>query len=212
MTTAVQTLGRQRWSTDRIIAEIHYRCRHGRAVNAQVVQRDDSRLFSAGRRHFGSWNNALRAAGIEVPSRQEKQRLPRGHWTRTRVVAGIKQRHQAGDALYAHALHQQHNQLIAAATYHFGSWAEALRAAGLDPEAIRVTKRRSAGTIIEEICGMAELGADLSDAAVRRRNRALHGAAERYFGSWRTAVAFALETARRATMDEVAQTVTEATR
>lgn len=191
--TSSSANNRQRWSRQRVVAAIEHRYRTGLSVNAQAVQSDDSRLFSAGRRHFGSWAAALAAAQVPAPSRRGQARYPRGHWSKERVIRAIRNHAHQGEPLHAHAMHQRNNRLIAAATYHFGSWSTALRAAGLDPNSVRATKRRSPSSIVEEIRQLAAKGHDLSAAAARRHMRALHGAAERYFGSWHAAVEQSLD-------------------
>ncbi len=191
MTTSVSTRNRQErqtWSPARVIQAIQARHRAGLPVNPQCLHRDDSRLLAAGRRYFGSWSAALKAAHVPVPRRNIHKRHPRGHWTRERLIHAITHHAREGDPLHAHAMQRLNNRLVSAATYHFGSWAEALRQAGFDADAIRATRRHSPDTVLEEIRLMMARGADLRDSAMRRHNRSLYNAAQTHFGSWRKAV------------------------
>lgn len=128
---------RQVWTAQRVIEKIQERHQAGQPVNVQRVHCEDSPLLAAGRRYFGSWTAALRAAKVPIPPRRHHRRHPRGHWTRERLIQSIQHHAKAGDPLHAHAMQKRNNSLISAATYHFGSWREALRHAGLDPDEIR---------------------------------------------------------------------------
>lgn len=85
-------------------------------------------------------------------------------------------------------MQKRHNSLVSAATYHFGSWSEALRHAGFDPDTVRGARRHSSESIIAEILILIGAQADLRDSAVRRHHRPLYWAAQKYFGSWRKAL------------------------
>jgi hypothetical protein len=76
------------------------------------------------------------------------------------------------------------NRLISAATYHFGSWHEALRQAGLDADSIRTRRPWTPESLLDEIRALVESGANSRDRAARRRYQALYAAARTHFGSW----------------------------
>lgn len=181
---------RHQWSCQEIIEKVRWRHQTGRPLNAQAVARDDSALLAAARRYFGHWNRCLEASGIDPAScRPRRIRRPPGYWTRERIVASIRHYAEQDHPLHAHYMQQTDNALLAAATYHFGSWAEALEAAGLDPQQIRRTTPRSAEQIIEAIQAIAASDrSQLRDSVARRHHRALYGAAQTYFGSWAVAV------------------------
>lgn len=62
------------WSKERVVDALGLRVREGKALNAWAVSRDDSRLYSAGRRYFGNWDTVMRAAGLE-PAEYRRRRL-----------------------------------------------------------------------------------------------------------------------------------------
>jgi hypothetical protein len=53
------------WSKAKIIATIVQRQRSGKPLGYAAVRRDNPRLVSAAEAYFGSWGNALHAAGID---------------------------------------------------------------------------------------------------------------------------------------------------
>lgn len=179
----------QAWSQERIIEAIKARHHNHLGLNAQAVALEDSRLIAAGRRLFGCWKNALLAAGIEPDSvRPSVARRPRGTWSRDVVITEIKRHAIKTHQLNAYAMQQVDNPLMSAATYYFGSWADALRAAGIDAESVRRNQPRDPQQIVAEIQDNARTSESLRDFEVRAHNRALYGAAQKYFGSWHQAV------------------------
>ena len=124
-------------------------------------------LNSAARRLFGSWNEALEAAGIRI----------KGCWCRQRVLAELQSASDEGRSRgpYLHA----------AARRYFGSMKAAVAAAGLDPD----ERKWSRELVIEAIQDRHVQGLSLSSG--RCREGGLAPAARRYFGGWRSALAAA---------------------
>lgn len=89
-------------------------------------------LASAIRNYVGSFERARRLA--RMPSPAPRALGERERWDEDRVVSVIVQRHRAGEAL---AYKQVPSKLVDAALYYFGSWREAIAAAGLDYGTIR---------------------------------------------------------------------------
>jgi len=58
-----------------------------------------------------------------------------GTWTPQRVLDAIRERQQDGKPISFIGTRDDDGALVAAARRHFGSWAEALKAAAVDPEA-----------------------------------------------------------------------------
>nr|WP_243239694.1 hypothetical protein [Sulfobacillus harzensis] len=112
----------------------------------------------------------------------------RGYWTNDLLLQEIRRHAANGDPLYAHAMQAIDNCLVSAATYHFGSWADALEAAGFDPDAIRATRRHTAASVMEEIQRLLRSGAEVGDTVVRRHDYTLYRAAQKFFGTWQKAV------------------------
>jgi hypothetical protein len=60
------------WTKDRIAKQIKKRYRDRLPLRSQAVKSDDSALFAAARRYFGSWTKALRAAGYTYSKIKER--------------------------------------------------------------------------------------------------------------------------------------------
>jgi len=155
-----------------------------RPLNAHAVQRDEATLASAASRWFRSWDEALEAAGIDPT--QWRRRVPT--WNRKRIVQTIQRLHADGFKLNHAAL--KRNSVTRAATVLFGSWDNGLRAAGLDPDEIRLYRKPwTADEVLLEIqrkmrAGEALNARDVSPYSLRRRGRL-------FFGSWDAALAAA---------------------
>jgi hypothetical protein len=78
------------------------------------------RVDSAARRNFGSWSNAIIAAGVE-PSRRK--------WWRDVIASQIQERVKSGNSLKAKDA--ENINLSTASRRFFGSWPIALEAAGV---------------------------------------------------------------------------------
>jgi hypothetical protein len=102
----------------------------------------DSALVVSARQQFGSWLTALKAAGIPRPKRRFSLTGPIPRYRDADAVRrGIRARRRAGLPLNNAAVSKgalRDLPLMNKAYEFFGSWPDALRAAGLDPDAIRL--------------------------------------------------------------------------
>jgi hypothetical protein len=161
-----------RWTKDRVIREILKLHETGKPR----VSRAQSNLTNAAKRLFGTWNNAVLAAGLE-PSRRRR-------WSPQRVLADL----QALDrqALLDRGLYDVDSRLVAAAWRYFGTLQNALVTAGvLAPgETIGRARRWTKQHVIEAIQDMYLAGGPVTSQV----DRGLNWAACSLFGSWRAAV------------------------
>jgi hypothetical protein len=116
-----------RWSPARVEAAIQSRVQADKPVNCLAVMKADQTLYHAARRYHGGWNQALRAAGIDPDS---VRAVPR-KWTPDRVIAELRRRAAAG--MDMHARCRLPASFARRARQFFGSWQQALEAAGVDP-------------------------------------------------------------------------------
>lgn len=168
----------EKWTRERVIREILTRESTGQKLSNSRRNGVDSKLYQAGSRVFGSWCNALLAAGISPALVRLTDR-----WPPEKILATIRSLSQKG------RLNQPYDNLVKAAQRRFGSWAKAVTAAGVDPAKIRRAPRWTREEIIEGILARALDNAPLASKKVRPRS--LSDAGAKIFGSWRAALAAA---------------------
>lgn len=122
------------WTRDAVLAAIRTWHAEGRPLT--VISRQDQGLYSAAKKLFGDWRSAVVAAGLK-PARQQ--------WTPDRVLEEIRLRYARGAALTSTRIFQDDPPLAGAGTRLFGTWREAVAAAGLSISAsMKPGKRNTA--------------------------------------------------------------------
>jgi hypothetical protein len=159
-----------KWSEQRVIHAVQDWYRRGKRTG---VWRRDIRLKSAAARYFGSWDNALAAAGLE-PLRRK--------WTKELILEETRKHCRQGTPL--HRIRQVDGRLGSAARYHFATWHDALVAAGVATEASRPgpCESWSKQRVIDELRARHRQGLPLTSVAPN--NRKLYSASKRLFGTW----------------------------
>ncbi len=173
---------RQRqWTDQRIVAAIQRLARQGVPLNSGSVRRVDGGLRCAALKHLGSWEAALRAAGIDP--RTVRCRQPR--WTAEEVLQAIRRQHQQN--LSPQEAVAVRRSVESAAQRLFGSWKAAVRAAGV-PNPFAESPRWTKVSVVEAILRRRQQGRSLSPGVVYAQCPLLHGAARRAFGTWDAAL------------------------
>ncbi len=176
-------------SRESVIRAIVRREREGLPLNSRAVQQASSQLHSGAYRHFGSWRNALKAAGIKASDVERRRQ-----WNKAKVIAHLRDLCARGRSLRQKSVHRRDSGLYRAACQHFGTWCNALIAAGINPDAICRDPQWDHARIIEAILLRVVQGRALGSTTVRPHT--LKSAAVREFGSWPAAlVAAGLEPA-----------------
>ena len=132
----------RRWGRERIITRIRELQAQGADLSWRAISLDvDPPLAAAALRSNGyaTWAEALAAAGIDVNDVARYQQ-----WNEARVLREIRAAYKTGVALSSKAAQQSHSKLFCAARRRFGSWDDALRAAGLEAESIRLRQSAKA--------------------------------------------------------------------
>ncbi len=160
-----------------VIRAIVRREREGLPLSSRAVQVASSQLHSGAYRHFGSWRNALQAAGIKA-TKVEKRR----QWDKAEIIAHLRNLCGRGRSLRQKFVHRNDSGLHRAACQHFGTWCNALIAAGINPEAICRDPQWDRARIIEAILLRVVQGTALGSTTVRPHT--LKSAAIKEFGSW----------------------------
>jgi len=144
--------------------------------------------------HFGSWCNALVAAGINPES---ICRDPQ--WDRNSIIEAILLRVLRSEALGSTKVRPY--TLKSSAVREFGSWSAALAAAGLEPanyisqRVVTQNEKKKGGwnkdRVRKAILQRHALGLPLYGHAVLRDDRALFSAGRTWFKNWSQALAYA---------------------
>jgi hypothetical protein len=167
-----------------VIGAILRRERDGLPLNCEAVKEASSQLCSGAFRHFGSWRNALRAAGIKVAIVERRR-----EWDKAKIINRLRELCRRRQSLRQTAVHRYDSGLERAACLTFGSWCNALVAAGINPESICRDPQWDQTKIIEAILLRVVRGEALGSTTVRPHT--LKSAAVREFGSWPAALAAA---------------------
>jgi len=129
----MQVSSHTEWGRDKIIESILLRAVERRSLGASKVR--PLSLKSAAVKEFGSWELALRAAGLD-PSEYIWRRPkncrdePTGRkWNGIRVIKLIRQREVLGLPLDKNAVSRDNRPLVRAARAYFGDWTVALEVA-----------------------------------------------------------------------------------
>jgi hypothetical protein len=180
-------LRRPRWTKQTIIAQIKKARRAGidlywSAVSKRRDELGKAAFASLQPRLFGQWHRALHAAGLDADEISQYRA-----WDRHTVVFELKSRASDREALNSGALQREDPGLHAAAVRYFKTYDNALKAAKLDPERLRLRKSWSKPVVLAAIKAAGKRGTHLSDSAMRQQYPALYGAAVRFFGTYTAA-------------------------
>ena len=155
-----------RWDHAAIVAEIQARVRAGATLAAS---RAPQRFVAAARWHFGSWEAALEAAGVD-PS---KVRLQRTRYTQEEIIELIRDMAREGLAVRPSTLKPRVK--LDSVRKLFGSIDAAVRAAGIEQVVTHGNQRWNRETVIEELKARGARG----DVTL---TRGLQRAVQLYFG------------------------------
>lgn len=174
------------WDAQTIASEILLRHAMKKPLNYTAVADDNLSLLRAACRHFGNWEAAISAAGLDY----DEIRLYKV-WTRTRIIKRIHELHLQGvDLSWRSIAYEVDPQLAAAATKkkHFGSWSGALEAAGFDYDMISRYKRWSKLRVLQKVRDFHLSGKRMNAKNMEAEDIALLTAARRRFASWNDAL------------------------
>ena len=170
----------EKWTKERVLEAL------GKTYYGQSFNDVDRCLIRGAIRCFGGFYIAVEAAGLEIPTWK---------WSKQKIIRLIQEHYVQGHGLGNSGFG---NRLFTAnAKRYFGSWREAVAAAGLESRMPPQLPKRSwsAEGVLEAIRSVAESGGILSQA---RKDWRLFSFAKKHFGSWRAAVlAAGFEAAQR---------------
>ncbi|RLT21068.1 MAG: hypothetical protein DWI28_00115 [Planctomycetota bacterium] len=170
----------QKWSNERILSIIR------ESYHGQSFKDIDPNLIAAANKYFGGFYKAVEAAGLD---------LPHGKWSKRRIIDMIQEYYINGRRLEINGFGEK--RFAENAKRYFGTWREAVKAAGLESRlpAPITTRTWSPDEVLKAIRSIAESDGNLSRAW---RDTGLYSVAKKHFGTWRQAVrAAGCEPARR---------------
>ena len=169
-----------KWTRERVIRDLlSY---DARGLSLIVDESGNCRpVYKAATRIFGSWQNAIKAAGIKRAKRTASTR-----WTPARVLAAIRRLSQRRNPLKRRQVEQRFRNIYPAAERFFGSWANAILASGVDPRSVQRLAPWTRERVIEALLKHALQHDPLTQDAIRPPS--VLKASRRIFGSWANAL------------------------
>jgi hypothetical protein len=169
-----------------VLRGLRNRTREGKSVTYTAVEREDLRLCNAARRHFGSYEGALRAAGIDP----KRVRLKTPRYTEKDIEKlGVEMQRVASlqgpeRAKAASELKKRYRSLV---YNRLGNWKKACRKFRVAESELAVHPYATKRHVIE---GLRRWSLSCPGGGVKhviREDRTLHTAIYRFFGSWAAA-------------------------
>lgn len=172
---APQALRPRFWTRAELLQAIRRTWDERKVVTIAAVQKTAGHgVEYAARRHFGGWSEALRAAGIDRKAAVEK---------RKRIIEAIRRAAREKEDVRGETVSQLNGwEVPMAATRVFGSWKEALDAAGVQARLGRKGTSWTKGKVLERIRQAWQKGGNVTHSAVVRWNPGLSQAGRRLFG------------------------------
>jgi len=171
---------RRRWNRQAIIQEIVRREAEGLSLSTSRRNGVDASLYQAARRIYGSWQEALLAAGI-APERA----MPSEKWPPQKILNTIRHLAKCKRPVNIAKISKRYCGLVPAARRVFGSWPKALAAAGVDPVKFCCSAPWSRERVVEAILTRVLRNEPLGSRTTEPR--ALVDAAQKIFGTWAAA-------------------------
>ncbi|MBN9519277.1 hypothetical protein J0H58_12265 [bacterium] len=134
-------------------------------------------LYQAGSRIFGSWRNALLAAGLSPDRGNCDER-----WPPAKILMVIRNLSRRRKPLRKRELEERFGNLVSAARRIFGSWSKAILASGVDPAKLRRVAPWTRERVLETLLTRALRNQPVSARLMEPRS--IVEAGRRFFGSW----------------------------
>jgi hypothetical protein len=189
----LQNVWNQRvYSREQVLQAIRHLCWNGYKMTAFNAQHHYHRLYKTARKYFGSWWEALQAAGVNLELSGLKTGKPR-RLTKEEILAALHQWQAAGRSLRWREISLQNRHLAASAKSAFLSWDKALIAAGLRTPPVPAMPRRNLdrNVVLETIRQRQQNSMSLARKTIRTEDPSLLYSAEKYFQGWKAALAAA---------------------
>lgn len=118
---------KQALSSEKVMQHLRSICFRGYTLTARHNMKRDRALFNAARRHFGTWRNALRAAGIRPENATGRTA---SHMDIEMLLDWIRHRSSSGKSMKWGDVCMEYRDIAIAIKTRIGSWKLAQQAAG----------------------------------------------------------------------------------
>jgi len=172
------------WDRDEVRERIKQMHRLEMDVSYAGVLESAPQLLFAAVHYYRNWAIAVTSAGIDYKSvrRQES-------WNRNRIKKLLKKHKDSGEGFGYIEFEKRRPKLFHAAVYHFGSWANALTAIGIDYNKVKRFTAWDRDKIKRKIRYLYKKQQDISYKVMKRSGRTnLLSAANYHFGGWGKAI------------------------
>jgi hypothetical protein len=181
-----------------VLRGIRRRRRAGQPLSFEAVRvgsPEGTTLVDAAIKFFGSWGQAVTAAGYSYERVKAKAR-PSQYPTRTAALAAMRRRRQRGWPMNVRSLQRGRRKdlpLMYAATRHYGGWQQALAAAGMSyrKAAGNLRKYMDRREVRVAIVRRIRLGLAVNATALcmgPSPDVPLYSAGKAFYGAWRKAL------------------------
>jgi molybdenum-dependent DNA-binding transcriptional regulator ModE len=174
------------WDKKRVIRRIKELEKNKSGLWKRAVRRVDPYLDRAADRCFGSYQRAVRLSGISADALKPP---PYRFWSPQRILDELQTTYQKNPLLLKPCrLVGKKQRLLRACRRRYGSYRQALDAAGIPYGEVVMPPSMTAEQITAKLSDLFERGKDLRYSHLRDTNRRLLDAARRVFGSYQKAV------------------------
>ena len=163
--------GEHEMSRKKVIQEIVLRHNAKLPLTVDVVQTEANELYQQACDQFGTWETALQYAGINV----RRIRNIKQAGTRIELKQAIDDLPHEIRMISTTVIIKQYRRLYNAAIEHYGSWSEAVKAAGYDRPPITTSKNASPPEVNGELPPDAPQTSPLSEDSSDRCRRHASG-------------------------------------
>jgi hypothetical protein len=181
------------WSAEYCLDRLRAYHQHGLRMTFWSVNRTEKGFASAVIYYFGSWAEALQQAGFDP--KEDRFTVKRKKWSQEAIREALQERNRCGLPMNFSAVVAEDTALTQAITRHFGSYANALRRAGIDPLQVRRRPFRytphDKRLFMSEVRRVAELKGVERFYAVEKLHKEFGTLVRNNFRSWKKAAALA---------------------
>jgi hypothetical protein len=187
----------KKWTPEKVLAELHKHAQSGAPLNSAALLRKRCDLLAAMRRHFGSWEKAMRVAGYEP----KQHKVHKNTWTKESVAEAVRAWSAQHGVVQMRRIKATDKALAAAVSMYWGSLSKLNETLGLPVyEQVKSEAWTKAGKprfekrppgywtpkrVMEEVRALHAQEQLLFSKTVKRERAGLYDAAVRHFYSWR---------------------------